>query len=113
MTLPKGSLLPAGSDDGGKLLRALELVARGAVKLGQVVGAVVGQGVALEPGPQVLHVIDVRCVGRQEPLTACSPPFVCFKGMSACLRPGYLSRQPCILKKLVGTHLMGICDVHI
>ena len=40
----------------------LELVARGAVKLGEVVGAIVGQGMALEPGPQVFHRIEVGCI---------------------------------------------------
>lgn len=66
MTSPKRSLHPAGGDDRGALLGTLELVARGAVKLGEVVEAIVGQGIALESGPQVLHRIEIGLVRRQE-----------------------------------------------
>ena len=66
MTSPQRSLHPACGDDRGAILRALELVARGRVQLAQVVGTVVGKSMALEPGPQVLHRVQVRRVGRQE-----------------------------------------------
>ena len=66
MTSPQGSLHPASGDDRRALVSTLELVARGRVQLAQVVGAVVGQRMAFEPGPQVLHGIHVRRVRRQK-----------------------------------------------
>ncbi len=45
---------------------ALELVACRRLQLAQVVGAVVGHRVPLEPGPQVLHWIEVGGVEREE-----------------------------------------------
>jgi len=66
MTSPKRSLYPASGDDRGSLLCALELVARGGVQFGEVVGAVVGECMALEPGPQVFDGIEIGCIGRQE-----------------------------------------------
>src|SRR5271169_908987 len=66
MTLPKRSLHPAGGDDGGTFLCALEFVAGAGVQLGEVAGAVVGQRMALEPGPQVLDGIEIGCVRWQE-----------------------------------------------
>lgn len=47
-------------------MRTLELVARGSVQLAKVVGTVVGQGVAFEPGRQVFDRVHVRLVWRQE-----------------------------------------------
>ena len=66
MTSPKGSLFPASGDDRRTLLSALELVACRRVQLAQSVGAVVGQGMTFEPGPQVLDGIHVRRVRWQE-----------------------------------------------
>ena len=66
MTSPQRSLRPARGNDRGSLLGALELVAGGGMQLAEVVGAEVGQGVALESGPQILDRIQVRRVGRQE-----------------------------------------------
>lgn len=66
MTSPKRSLPPASGDDRWALLSTLELVARGRVQQAQVVGAIVGQRVSFEPGPQIFDGIHVRCVRRQE-----------------------------------------------
>lgn len=65
MTSPQGSLLPASCDDGGALLCTLEVVACSRLQFAEVVGAVVGHSVTLEPSPQILHRIEVWCVGRQ------------------------------------------------
>ena len=65
MTSPQRSLLPARGDDRGPFLCALELVAGGDMQFGEVVGAVVGQRIALEPGPQVFHGIEIGRVWRQ------------------------------------------------
>lgn len=66
MTSPQFSLLPAGGDDRFALLAALELVSSGVLQFGQIVGAEVGQGVPLEPGPQVLDRVEVRRVAGQQ-----------------------------------------------
>ena len=66
MTLPERSLHPASGDDRRTLLSALEFVACRRVQLCQVVGAVVGHGVPLEPSLQVLHRIEVGRLGRQK-----------------------------------------------
>jgi len=47
-------------------LPTLELVACRRLQLAQVVGAVVGHRLPLEPGPQVLHWIEVGGVEREE-----------------------------------------------
>ena len=44
---------------------AFEVVACSRLQFVEVVGAVVGHGVALEPGPQIFHRIEVWCVGWQ------------------------------------------------
>jgi len=59
MTLPKFGLLPTGGDDRFALLAAFELASSGVLQFGQVVGAEVGQGVALEPSPQLFDRIQV------------------------------------------------------
>ena len=59
MTSPKGSLHPASGDDRRALLSALELVAGGGVQFGEVVGAVVGQRVTLEPCPKIFDRIQI------------------------------------------------------
>ena len=59
MTLPNGSLLPASGDDRGSLLCTLEVVACSRLQFAEVVRAVVGHGVALKPGPQIFHWIEV------------------------------------------------------
>ena len=66
MTLPKGSLHPASSNDRRALLSALEFVACVRVQFAQIVGTVVGQRVSFEPRPQIFDGVDVRCVRRQE-----------------------------------------------
>ena len=66
MTLPEGSLLPARSDDRGSFLCAFELVACGGMQFSQVVGAVIGQSMALEPGPQVFDWIQIGRIGRKK-----------------------------------------------
>ena len=66
MTLPEGSLHPARGDNRRTLLSALELVACGRMQFAQVAGTVVGQGMALEPSPEVLDRIHVWCVRWQE-----------------------------------------------
>ena len=66
MTSPQRSLHPASGNDRGALLGALEFVARCDLQLAEVVGTVIGHGMALEPGPQVFDRVHVGCVGRQE-----------------------------------------------
>lgn len=66
MTSPQPTLRSASSDDRGALLRALEFVARGRVQPAQIVGAVVGQSMSLESGPQVFDGVHVRRVWRKE-----------------------------------------------
>ena len=66
MTSPQRSLHPASGDDRGTFLSALEFVARGRVQFALIVGAVVGQRLSFEPGPQVLDRIHVRRVRWQE-----------------------------------------------
>jgi hypothetical protein len=66
MTSPQRSLHPASGDDRGSLLSTLELVARGRMQLAQIVGTVVGQRMPFEPGPQVLHGVQVQRIGPQE-----------------------------------------------
>src|SRR5664279_2769193 len=65
MTSPQRSLHPASGNDRGSFLGALEPVACGHLQLAQVVGAVVGHLVALEPGPQRFDRIEVGRVGWQ------------------------------------------------
>ena len=66
MTSPKLSLLPASSDDRFALLAALEFASDGVLQFGQVVGTEVGQGVPLEPGPEVFDRIQIgRVTGQQ------------------------------------------------
>ena len=50
---------------------ALELVACGGVQLAEVVGAIVGQGMAFEPGPQVLHWVQVGRVRGRRAIEQC------------------------------------------
>src|SRR3974377_200186 len=65
-TSPQAGLNPASCDDRGTALGALELVACGDVEFVEVGGTEVGQGMALEPGPQELHRIEVGRVRREE-----------------------------------------------
>jgi len=65
MTSPQRSLLPARGDDRGPFLCAIEFVAGSDMQFGEVVGAVVGQRIALEPGPQVFQGIEIGRVWRQ------------------------------------------------
>ena len=66
MTSPKCSLHPASGNDRGALLRALEFVACARVQLAQIVWTVIGQGVSLEPGPQIFDRIEVGGIGRKK-----------------------------------------------
>ena len=66
MTSPKRSLHPTSSNNRGSLLRALEFVARGGVQLAQIVGAVVGQRMPLEPRPQIFDGIQVGGIRRKK-----------------------------------------------
>lgn len=66
MASPESSLHPASGDDRRSFLSALEFVARGRMQFAQVVGAIVGQRMSFEPGPQVLDRIHARRVRRQE-----------------------------------------------
>jgi len=66
MTSPERGLHPASSNNRATLLSALELVACGGVQLAEVVGAIVGQGMAFKQGPQVLHRVQVGRVRGQE-----------------------------------------------
>mgnify|MGYP003347367549 CR=1 FL=1 len=66
MTLPQRSLFPTSDDDCRALLGAGELVAGCGLQLGQIVRAVVGQRMPLEPGPQIFHRIQIGRVRRQE-----------------------------------------------
>ena len=66
MTSPQRSLHPASGDDRRSLLSALELVAGAEVQLVEIVGAVVGKRVALQPRPQVFDRVHVRRVRWQE-----------------------------------------------
>src|ERR1035437_5871108 len=59
------SLHPASGNDRRSFLGALELVACGRMQLAQVVGAVVGHRVALEPSSQIFDRIEVGRVGWQ------------------------------------------------
>src|SRR5450755_877480 len=66
MTSPQLGLLPARGDDRLSALTAAQLAARGGLELCQRARTEVGEGVALQPGPQVFDGIEVRRVGRQE-----------------------------------------------
>ena len=66
MTSPKLSLFPAGHDNGLPMLSTLELASGGELEFVQRRGAEIGQGMALEPRPQVLHRVAVRRVWRQK-----------------------------------------------
>ncbi len=66
MTSPKRRLHPASSDDRRTFLGALEFAARCHAKFAQIVRAVVGQRMVLEPCPQVPHSIERGCIRRQE-----------------------------------------------
>ena len=50
----------------GRFWALLELVACRDMQFAEIVGAVIGQRVALEPGPQILDRIEVRRIGQQE-----------------------------------------------
>src|SRR5664279_5765640 len=65
-TSPQTGLNPTRRDDRRSSLSALELGASGGVEVVEVARAEVGQRMALEPSPQVLHGIEVRRIGRQE-----------------------------------------------
>ena len=65
-TSPQAGLDPARGNDRWPALSAPELGSRGVVEFVEVGGAEVGQGMSLEPSPQVLHWIEVGRVGRQE-----------------------------------------------
>jgi hypothetical protein len=62
MTSPQRSLLPACGNDRRVFLRALGFVARGRVQLVQMVEAVVGQRMPLEPGLQIFDGIEIGCI---------------------------------------------------
>ena len=66
VTSPQAGLFPAGGNDCGPALSALELAASGGVELIKGAWAEVGHGVALEPCPQVLHWIEIGRVRGQE-----------------------------------------------
>lgn len=66
MTLPQRGLHPASGDDRRALLSTLEFVAGRRLQFAEVVRAVVGQCVSLEPGPQIFHGIQVGRIGRQK-----------------------------------------------
>ncbi len=65
MTSPQSSLDPASGNDRRALFSTLELVACSHVQQAQVVVAIIGQSMLLEPGP-ILHGIHVRRARRQE-----------------------------------------------
>src|SRR5258706_8266494 len=66
MTLPKLSLFPASHNDGLPMLSTLELASGGELEFVQRRGAEVGQGVTLQPRPEVLHRVAVRGIGWKE-----------------------------------------------
>ena len=66
MTSEQFSLLPTGDDDGAASLGGLEFAAGGGSQFGQPVGTEIGQGVPLEPRPEVLDRIEFGGVRRQE-----------------------------------------------
>lgn len=70
VTSTESSLNPARGDDrrltSERFLGALELGARGGVEFIEIGRAEVGQRVALEPGPEVLHWLEVGRGRRQE-----------------------------------------------
>ena len=66
MTSQQRGMHPASGNDRRALFSALEFVACGRVQFAQLIGAVVGQRMAFEPGPQILDRIQVRRVRWQE-----------------------------------------------
>ena len=64
MTSPQLGLLSAGGDHRSSLLAALEFAASGVLEFGQGVGTELGQGMALEPRPQLLHRAHVPMARR-------------------------------------------------
>ena len=73
---PSVALMPGAAMIGGSLLGTLELVACRDVQFAQIVGAVVGQHVSLEPGPQILDRIEIRRIGGGRKAIWMWPPSV-------------------------------------
>ena len=78
-------------------MSALEFAARGDMQFAQIVGTVVGHGVAFEPSPQVLDGIYVWCVGRQEcnlDVSAQAVQVLAYKATAVCFEsvPDYQQR---------------------
>lgn len=88
MTLPKCSLHPASSDDRRSFLRAPELVAGGGVQFGEVVGAVIGQRMTLEPSPEIFDWIQIgRVRGKESDLDMPVDRIQILAHQAAAMRP--------------------------
>ena len=66
MTLPQLGLHPASGDDRRALLSTLEFVAGSRFQFAEVVRAVIGPCVSLEPGPQIFHGMEVGRIRWQK-----------------------------------------------
>lgn len=64
-------VFPAGGDDGGSPLGALEPGAGSVLEFVEVGRAAVGQGMPLGPGPEAFHRIEVRGQKRHLKVAAC------------------------------------------
>ena len=107
MTSPQRSLHPASGNDRRSFLGALEPVACGRMQFAQVVGAVVGHRVALEPGPQIFDWIEVGRVRWQErnlDVPAQRVQIVAHEVAVVC--PGPVSQREKILRR--STRFVGI-----
>ena len=88
MTLPKCSLHPASSDDRRSFLRAPELVAGGGVQFGEIVGAVIGQRMTLEPSPEIFDWIQIgRVRGKESDLDMPVDRIQILAHQAAAMRP--------------------------
>jgi len=66
MMSPERSLQTASGNGQGTLLRALEIVACCGAQLTEIVGAVVGQRVPIEPRLQIFDRFEVGDIGRKK-----------------------------------------------
>lgn len=85
MTLPQRILHPTSGNERGTLLGALEFVACCSLQFAEVVGTVVGHGMAFEPSPKVFDRVHVGRVGRQE----------CNLNVVPSIRPGIRVQTDC------------------
>lgn len=99
MTSPQRSPHPESRNDIGMPLCTVEFVACCDVQLAEVVGTVIGQGVALELSPKVFHRVHVWRVRRQERnlnVTVQTVQILAYQSTVVCLQaiPEHQQRLP-------------------